>query len=298
MKLVSGCDDGRVKIYDVQSGQRLVSCVGHVGAVLRVTASHDGQRVASCGKDRTIRIWNADSGQEELKLEGHTRSVVGACFSADDSHIISASLDLRIFIWDAVRGSQINSIAAHTDNITGVCLSPDDKVIASCARDKMVKLWSREECRLLLALNTNFPVYSVCFRDDSMIAAGLGNGEVNLWDVHSGLLSIHFRASAYLIHRLCFHQNLVFTASLENIVKLWDYKSGMLVSSFKSEDTNVCSCVCLSADGTMVAKGNGNGDLTVWDVSLAVMVSSMNVRQIFKSGIEDICFVASLTILM
>jgi WD40 repeat protein len=119
-----------------------------------------------------------------------------------------------------------------------------------------------------------------------------------MWDVHSGLLSIHFQASAYVIHRLCFHQNLVFTASLENIVRVWDYNTAVLVSSFKSEDTNVCSCFCLSAGGTMVAKGNGNGDLTVWDVSLAAMVSSMNVRQIFKSGIEDICFVASLTILM
>ena len=61
-RLVGGCDDGTVRIWDANTGDLLQTLEGHTAQVWTVDWSPDGVRIASGSEDGTIRIWD-DSGR-------------------------------------------------------------------------------------------------------------------------------------------------------------------------------------------------------------------------------------------
>ena len=59
-----------VKVWDVLSGQKLLSFTGHTSAIVSRAFRPDGKRLATASRDGTAKIWNAPSGQEFPTLEG------------------------------------------------------------------------------------------------------------------------------------------------------------------------------------------------------------------------------------
>jgi WD40 repeat protein len=55
--LVSGGEDIRIKIWDMQTGKELGTLTGHTSTVFSVALSADGQTLVSGSSDGTIKIW-------------------------------------------------------------------------------------------------------------------------------------------------------------------------------------------------------------------------------------------------
>src|SRR5262249_29975809 len=60
--LVSGSDDGFVKVWDVPSGRLVATLIGHTAGVRGVALSSDARLVASGSFDGSVRLWAADRG--------------------------------------------------------------------------------------------------------------------------------------------------------------------------------------------------------------------------------------------
>ena len=69
-RVVSGSDDGTVKVWDLNSGQEERTLSGHGGGVMALALTGDG-RVVSGSYDGTVKVWDLNSGQEERTLSGH-----------------------------------------------------------------------------------------------------------------------------------------------------------------------------------------------------------------------------------
>ncbi|KIK66265.1 hypothetical protein GYMLUDRAFT_929463 [Collybiopsis luxurians FD-317 M1] len=119
-KIVTGCDDRMVRIWDATTGAQLGhSLQGHEDWVTSVAFSPDGTRIVSGSGDQTVRIWDANTGaQLGDSLQGHEDWVTSVDFSPDGTRIVSGSYDETVRIWDATTGSQLgDSIQGHVDRV-------------------------------------------------------------------------------------------------------------------------------------------------------------------------------------
>jgi WD40 repeat protein len=96
---VTGMEDA-VKIWDVETRQKVVSLRGHSGGIVSVAFSPDGRRLATGGYDHLVKIWSLDAEQEVLTLDGHTRAISDMAFSPDGKQLASADVDGHVCFWD------------------------------------------------------------------------------------------------------------------------------------------------------------------------------------------------------
>merc|ERR1711991_222809 len=57
-KIVSGSDDNTIRVWNVDTGECILTLKGHTSYVLSVGFNHDGTKIVSGSDDNTIRVWN------------------------------------------------------------------------------------------------------------------------------------------------------------------------------------------------------------------------------------------------
>ncbi|HIA70043.1 TPA: hypothetical protein EYN98_29170 [Candidatus Poribacteria bacterium] len=67
--------DSTAKVWDAQTGEKLLTLTGHDGAVCSAAYSPDGQRIVTANKDKTAKVWDAETGKELFTLKGHDSRV-------------------------------------------------------------------------------------------------------------------------------------------------------------------------------------------------------------------------------
>jgi WD40 repeat protein len=94
--MVSGSGDKTVKLWDVVTGDEILTLKGHTDAVLTVALMPDGKRILSWSYDMTVKLWQTETGHETLTLKGYFQAV-----SPGGKHILGGSPYGPLKIWDA-----------------------------------------------------------------------------------------------------------------------------------------------------------------------------------------------------
>jgi DNA-binding beta-propeller fold protein YncE len=92
--------DKVVRLWNIATGQEILSIVGHADAVRDVDFSPDGKTVATASADGTARLWDASTGQEVRRFVGHTSDVLQVVFSPDGQYVATSSNDGTARLWD------------------------------------------------------------------------------------------------------------------------------------------------------------------------------------------------------
>jgi WD40 repeat protein len=97
-KVVTACEDGKVRIYSTADWKLLQTLSGHVGPVHWAEFSAAGDWVVSAGEDNTARVWSAESGTQIQSLQESQEPLLNVAFSPDGKFIVASSENL-VLTW-------------------------------------------------------------------------------------------------------------------------------------------------------------------------------------------------------
>jgi WD40 repeat protein len=118
--VATGQLDGDIETWDVLSGRRIDTLVGHNGIAISLAYGPDGSQLVSGGSDATVRLWDVAAGVQRVALQGHDSLVYSVDVSADGSRVVSGDAAGSIRVW-AVDLEDLVAIAEDglTRSLTG-----------------------------------------------------------------------------------------------------------------------------------------------------------------------------------
>ncbi|XP_013972244.1 WD repeat and SOCS box-containing protein 1 isoform X2 [Vulpes vulpes] len=192
--LATGLNNGRIKIWDVYTGNMMKVLRGHQNWVYSCAFSPDSSMLCSVGASKAVFLWNMDKYTMIRKLEGHHHDVVACDFSPDGALLATASYDTRVYIWDPHNGdilmefghlfpppTPIFAGGANDRWVRSVSFSHDGLHVASLADDKMVRFWRIDEDYPVQVAPLSNGLCCAFSTDGSVLAAGTHDGSVYFW---------------------------------------------------------------------------------------------------------------------
>jgi WD40 repeat protein len=273
-RLATGGKDGCVVVWELGKGvERALPRNGH-GMVISLAFSPDGTTLAAGDQSFEVVLWDATTGKERATLRGHTDVVSDLDFSPDGAALATASLDRTIRIWNVASARLEATMSGHSSGVCSVRFSPDGQTLASGSNAGVVKLWDAPsgQCRGSLGPNrTGHSVECLAFsRDGSTLAFGSVMDPLSICDVATGREQMRGRTEVYGTRQVAFSAD-------DRTLMGVRYDGNMKISDRSSRCERTISlgnrqpiCSALSPDGLLLALGELDGTVRVWDVNRIV----------------------------
>ncbi|MGQ5639305.1 MULTISPECIES: TIR domain-containing protein [unclassified Streptomyces] len=189
--LVTGGNDGVVRLWDPATGQGRRILRGHGRRIGSLSFSADGSMLAAGGNDGVVRVWHAASGRRLRELTGHSDRLVSAAFGPAGSLLATASSDGDIYLWNAATGEYQRALDVETDHVWAEAFSADGELLATANDDDTVRLWYRTTGAHVATVTEHFGrVRAIAFRaDGAVLATGCDDRRVRIWDVAEGRIT-------------------------------------------------------------------------------------------------------------
>jgi WD40 repeat protein len=297
-RLATAGQDKTARVWDVASGQALLTLRGHTGSVLGLAfIPPDGNRLATVSGDQTARLWDTSSGEPLLTLRGHTDTVRGGpAFDRSGKHLATASFDWTAKVWDTSSGKEMLTLERTPARVDAVALSADGQRLAvavangtarvcdfpSTQAPRMLTLGGRlEEVTIpppnalaaLLTVRTltghTKGVTAVSFSPDGKyVATGSADWTAKVWDADTGKELVTLIGHSRQVSGVAFSPDgkRLATAGLDKTARVWDVASGQLLVTLTGHEYTVAG-VAFSPDGKRLATAGQDRTARVWDAA-------------------------------
>jgi WD40 repeat protein len=288
-RLVTASQRGSVRLWDVATGQEILTLKGRALHVRSVAFSADGERLVSASLGRTVQVWDAATGRELLKLTGNGGASLGVAFSPDAKRVALASQERKedgrsegtVRVWDAATGREVltlmvNAYVSRGEAFGGVAFSPDGKRLAASGFQGPVKVWdvaNGQEIRKLGGGDAG-----LAFSPDGKRLAACDDRMVTVWDTASGQRTLTLKGHTVQVLSVAFSPDgsQLATASWDRTVKVWDAATGREVRTLTGHTDRVTS-VAFSPDGKQLASASRDGTVRVWDTATGQEVQTLKL---------------------
>jgi WD40 repeat protein len=145
-RLVAGCGQGPVTIYDVPTRKVLLSLGPRWEMVNSMAPMPDDQGVAlgvERGSKHQVWFWDGESESVRTLATGPTGAIMSVVFSPDGRTMLTCSRDGSLKAWDMASDQERVKIESHDiySAIFPVVISPDGRQVASGSIEGVVRLW-------------------------------------------------------------------------------------------------------------------------------------------------------------
>ncbi len=248
---------GRViRLWDAVSGKPKRTFTGSHQAISKAVFSPDGKTLVGFSQNYNqiggLSVWDVATGKYEYFRMDDKRDISKMSFSPDGKilaiiffwHIYDkdkTNQTPRIELWDVPIGQHTRILKGHAGGISNISFSPDGKTLASGGGDGTIRLWDAvtgQQKQILTAQNwiidrsagaRSFQsVQGVTFNPDgNLLANGIGNGTIYLWDTVTGKQKKILKGHTGWITNLSFSADgrMLASESWDGTVLVWDIAS-------------------------------------------------------------------------
>jgi len=192
-RVATAGDDGRVIIWNSETGETLVEFSGHeiMKKVFEVQVFPDGKRVVSIGDDGATLIWDASSGSilHRFTTACHHRRV--RIFPSGDRIVTGATgrpEALGAVVWDAASGAALHALRPRRPHSRAMEVSQDGKTLL-LLHDDTISLWraaTGQQERELVRSDRGGHIQTAIFVEGRAQVVACDSHRAFAWDLGSG----------------------------------------------------------------------------------------------------------------
>jgi mono/diheme cytochrome c family protein len=178
-----GGQSGLVTVWDITTGETVITVGDQFDSVLAADLSGDQQWIALGGPDRILKVYRTRDGALEYKMKKHTEWVTAVEFSPDSKYLASGDRNGGVVLWEAESGHELFTLPGHKGGITSITWRGDSELFASASEDGTIKLWRASDGTALRSINAHKEgVLAARFSHDGKIVSCGRDNKVQLWE--------------------------------------------------------------------------------------------------------------------
>lgn len=288
---LSTASGNAIKLWDATSGRELLTLAGHIGWIMGIAISPDGQRLASTSLDGTVKIWSLMPGRETIAVVGGVTGYgTRVAYNPNGQEFATNGGDGTATFWNAKTGESRLVLTGHDIEVLSVAFSADGKRFATGSLDATAVIWDTASGQKLLTLiGHEAGVRDIAFSPDGeLIATGSFDGTAKIWDLKTGTVIQEITGHDGIVLGVAFSPDgkRLATSSTDATAKIWDIKTGELVLTLSGHNAGLPD-VAYSPDGSMLATGSGDGTAILWDAATGVKLLTLAGH---SSQIQSVAF--------
>lgn len=260
--VVSGCEEGAIRVSSTQSGENTHQFLGHEGAVLAVAMA--AGKVLSGGRDHAVRLWDLEKATCLWEKKLHQQAVFATCFTKDGTKGFSGSSDAEIRVWDVATGECIRTLTGHTGVVTAMTVLDEPGLLCSVGGDRSIRIWNYEtgECVQSLSVFSPPKSYDVKLRHPKPPT-----------NLHTDVVT-----------SVATSGDMILTGCRDGVLRGWSRSRGTCLMTLNGHRGPV-TAVLLSRDGRLAVSAGADGSLRVWDMHSGAQLRWVDSRSIAANGL-------------
>ncbi|KAL0946283.1 hypothetical protein HGRIS_012534 [Hohenbuehelia grisea] len=288
--VASGSWDGGVIVHHLARRSQLLHLPqAHKGKVSGISFS--GDRLLSCGVDRTVKLWSLDS-QDRTPI---TTFDGKSAFNSIDHHRsepLFATASTTVQIWDVNKSAPISNLAFPTtsESITAVRFNlSESSVLASIGSDRAFTLsdirTGKAERRVVMQFRSNALSWSPTFPTLLLLASEDHN--LYTFDVrHLAAPTQIYKAHVAAVMSCDWSPTGTHFVSggWDRTVRIWEEGRGTKPEVYHTKRMQRVMSTAYSADARFVLSGSDDGNLRIWKSKASEKLGIVTARE--RAAIE------------
>ena len=288
--LATGGQDGTAQIFDLATGNLMLTLAEHQSPVDDLAFTADGNRLITLDRNGQMRLWDA---RLQALGERAALSIDPAAFDIalrpDGQQMAIGSAGGPAALWSLPAGERLASLSGDVGGVYRVAYSPDGRQLATVGTDNQVRIWDTSSGERLLVFTAHgdgvaaglFPgTLDVAYSPDGTRLVTVGaDGLAKVWDAADGrlIMSLMNHTDSLLSVAWSPDGRLIATTSDEadTSVRLWDASTGAELHKLSGHPVRVWG-LAFSPDSRMLVTGGARGVIKAWDTTNGDLLYTVN----------------------